>query len=425
MLQKFLSLTTLLRSACFATPFPRKPRFHFTPVLHKRNIFLSLILAAVALLTAPVLSQTVAGSLAVKAPEQSAASTPAPKSTQQKSPAKTTKTPQPTGKNAAIPAKSKTDSSAKKSPTKTPAKDSTRISETAAVSKSVSDSTLPGEKTGSIADVIKQTAPKQKWSITVSKILWSLVVLLLAVFIIRSLTNLLERIAERWPNLRLTIKRLIPAIRILSWTFVIYEIIAVILAPPWETIITLSAAAGLGVGLASQDILRNIFGGIMILLDRPFQVGDKISAGGHYGEVVQIGLRTVRIVTPDDNLVSIPNGDVMNQPVSNANAGEPNCQVVAEFFLPPDININRTKEIAYLAAATSRYVFLNKPIVVILKNEIYQGRSLLKMRLKAYVLDIRYEFPFMSEMTETVIRELLDSGLVKPDELEGFPPKTA
>ncbi|MCB0314052.1 MAG: mechanosensitive ion channel, partial [Calditrichaeota bacterium] len=52
------------------------------------------------------------------------------------------------------------------------------------------------------------------------------------------------------------------------------------------------------IGFAAQDILKNIFGGLMLLLDRPFQVGDKIEAGGHYGEVVQIGLRTVRIVTP-------------------------------------------------------------------------------------------------------------------------------
>ena len=392
---------------------------------HKRITFISLVLAAITLAPCQVSAQTSTDSLAVKAPEKSTASTSEAETTGQRSPAQKPKTPQATGQAAATSVKSKIDSLGEKTPAKTPAGDTKDTGKAANTTKTVSDSTVSDVTAGGIAGVIQQTAPKQKWSITMSKILWSLVILLLAVFIIRSLTNLLERIAERWPNLRLTIKRLIPAIRILSWTFVIYEIIAVILAPPWETIITLSAAAGLGVGLASQDILRNIFGGIMILLDRPFQVGDKISAGGHYGEVVQIGLRTVRIVTPDDNLVSIPNGDVMNQPVSNANAGEPNCQVVAEFFLPPDIDINRTKEIAYLAAAISRYVFLNKPIAVILKNEIHEGRSLLKMRLKAYVLDIRYEFPFMSEMTETVIRELLDSGLVKPDELEGFPPKTA
>lgn len=88
-----------------------------------------------------------------------------------------------------------------------------------------------------------------------------------------------------------------------------------------------------------------------------------------------------------------------------------------EFFLPPDINFIEVKKIAYRAAAVSRYIYLNKPIVVIIKNEIHYGRSLLKMRLKAYVLDIRYEFPFMSEMTEIVMNELLRHKLVSSTQL--------
>lgn len=283
-------------------------------------------------------------------------------------------------------------------------------------SATVAADTSSGDLTG-IVDAIKKTQPNPQFSLSFGKIFWSIVILLIALYIIRWFTRLLEAISERWPNLRLTIKRLIPSIRIISWIVVIYEIIVVILAPPIETIIAFSASAGIAIGFASQDILKNIFGGLMILFDRPFQVGDKVEAAGHYGEVMQIGLRTVRIVTPDDNLVSVPNGEIMNQAVSNANAGESNCQVVAEFFLPPQIDLERTREIAYLAAATSRYVFLNKPIVVIFKNEIHEGRSLLKMRLKAYVLDIRYEFPFMSDMTETVLRELLAKELVRPEQL--------
>ena len=52
------------------------------------------------------------------------------------------------------------------------------------------------------------------------------------------------------------------------------------------------------------------------------------------GEVTAIGLRSVRLVTPDDSLVSVPNSDIVNQAVSNSNSGEFNCQVVAELYLP-------------------------------------------------------------------------------------------
>lgn len=267
---------------------------------------------------------------------------------------------------------------------------------------------------------IKSTMPAVKWSLSLTKIFWALVILFVAFLFIKFATKLLETIAEKSDKMRLNIKRIIPIFRIFGWTFVLYFIIEGIFAPPIETLIAVTGAAGIAVGFASQDILKNIFGGIMILFDHPFQVGDKIQVGSNYGEVVNIGLRTVRIVTPDDSLVSIPNNEIVNQSVSNSNSGEFNCQVVAEFFLPANIDIAKVKQVAYEAAVVSKFVYLNKPVAVIVKNEIHEGYSILKMRLKAYVLDIRYEFPFMSEMTEIVIKELIATKLVDPQYLSGF-----
>lgn len=264
-----------------------------------------------------------------------------------------------------------------------------------------------------------ESLQQTEWSLSFGKIFWTLAAFLLAFLIIKYITRFMEAFAERWTLGRLAIKRLVPIVRVVWWMLAVYVIITAILAPPIPTLIALTTSAGIGIGLASQDVLKNIFGGIMILIDRPFQVGDKIETGKYYGEVKQIGLRSVRIVTPDDSLVTIPNGELMNTAVSNANSGESNCQVVAEFFLPPDIDMERARKIAYRAAAVSRYVYLNKPIAVLFKNEIYEMRPMLKMRLKAYVLDIRYEFPFASEMTETVMQELFKAGLVTPETLGG------
>ena len=164
-------------------------------------------------------------------------------------------------------------------------------------------------------------------------------------------------------------------------------------------------------------MFKNIFGGIMILFDRPFQVGDKIEIGEYYGEVIKIGLRSTRIVTPDDSTVSIPNGEVMSKSVSNTNYGEPNCQVVAEIYLPITVDTEKVRQIAVEAAQVSKYIFLKKPVVVLFFNEVKERRSYLKMRLKAYVMDIRYEFQFKSEMTETVIRELIKEKIIMPGDL--------
>lgn len=288
---------------------------------------------------------------------------------------------------------------------------------------SKTDSTVSELKSDTSAATIVPGAAELKskeWRVSFSKIFLSLFILIIVFIVMRYVTKFIELMGERWGPFRLLVKRLVPIIRITGWTIVIYFIIAVILAPPIETLIAVTASAGIAIGFASQDILKNIFGGIMILFDRPFQVGDKIAIGNHYGEVMQIGLRTVRIVTADDSVVSIPNGEIVNQSVSNSNSGEFNCQVVSEFYLPADIDMIRLKKICFLAAAVSRYAYLKKPIAVIIKNEITEGRSLLKVRLKAYVFDIRYEFAFASEMTELVMSQVLKENLVSAESLSYF-----
>lgn len=83
--------------------------------------------------------------------------------------------------------------------------------------------------------------------------------------------------------------------------------------------------AGLGLGglafaLAAKDTVENIFGSIAILIDQPFRVGDSINVGGVMGVVEQIGLRSTRLRTPDNSLVSMPNSKVIASHVDNLGA---------------------------------------------------------------------------------------------------------
>lgn len=254
--------------------------------------------------------------------------------------------------------------------------------------------------------------------ISFSKIFWSIVLLIIGYAVIRFIIKILELFAERSAKLRITLKSIIPVVRIAIWVIIVFAVIKGIYNPPIETLLAVTASVAIAVGLAAQDLLKNVFGGIMLLFDRPFQVGDKIEAGKHYGEVIEIGLRATRIVTPDDSTVSIPNMELMNSAVSNANSGELNCQVVAELVLPVDVDTQKVRKIAIESAQVSKYIYLNKPIVVLFFNEVYQRKSYLKMRLKAYVMDIRYEFQFKSDMTEIVLKELLSQGVIKREDLE-------
>jgi small-conductance mechanosensitive channel len=244
------------------------------------------------------------------------------------------------------------------------------------------------------------------------KILWSIILIVIGYFAIQITTRVVEIIAKRYPKHRFTVKSAIPIIRIFGWIFIVFIVTAGVFRPPYATIIAFSASVFVAIGFASQDILKNIFGGITILLDKPFNVGDKIEIGKYYGEVVEIGLRSTRIVTPDDSLVTVPNSEIMNQSLANANTGASNCQVVTEIYLPISVDTAAIRALATEVVRVSKYVYLKKPIVVLFSHEVKERKTYLKMKMKAYVFDIRDEFKFKSDMTELVIKELVAKGII-------------
>lgn len=272
--------------------------------------------------------------------------------------------------------------------------------------------TFPG---GTIVNELGKDKPEIKNLISVSKIFWAIIIFLIGYFTIRFISRSIEIWSEKSPERRIRGKAIVPLVKIMSWIVIVYLIVQGVFRPPLSSLIAFGASVGVAVGFAAQDILKNIFGGFVILIDRPFKVGDKIEVGSHYGEVLDMSLRSTRIQTADDSMVTLPNGELMNQSISNSNSGETNCQVVAEIFLPITVDTVKVRKIALEAARVAKYVYLAKPIAVLFFNEIKHDKLCYKMRLKAYVLDIRYEFAFKSEMTEMVIHELLKAGILNKE----------
>jgi len=75
--------------------------------------------------------------------------------------------------------------------------------------------------------------------------------------------------------------------------------------------------AGLAISLAAQDSLKSLFGAVVILLDRPFKVGERILYGGYDGVIEDIGFRSTKIRTADGHLVTIPNANLASNPIEN------------------------------------------------------------------------------------------------------------
>ncbi|MDE2677450.1 MAG: mechanosensitive ion channel [Gemmatimonadota bacterium] len=239
----------------------------------------------------------------------------------------------------------------------------------------------------------------------------SLLVILVFHFLIRAVIWVLETLAERSTARRLSFKWLIPITRMVFWAIAVFLIVNNIFQVDAQGIIAAGAALGVGIAVAAQDVLKNVLGGLTVVFDQPFQVGDKISVGGTYGEVVSIGLRSTRIVTADDDLVSIPNSKLVEEQVANSNAGQLNCQVATSLYLPGRVDERRAKEIAFEAAVTSKYVFLNKPIVVLVTDD-FRTTFVTRIKVRAYVLDPRFEFVFQSDVTERARDGFRKAGLM-------------
>ena len=106
------------------------------------------------------------------------------------------------------------------------------------------------------------------------------------------------------------------AVKILLYVILAISIIGV-LGVPMASVVAVLASAGVAVGMALQGALGNLAGGIMLMIFRPFNVGEYISAAGEAGTVQEITMFYTVLTTPDGRRVTIPNGTLMNANVEN------------------------------------------------------------------------------------------------------------
>ena len=107
------------------------------------------------------------------------------------------------------------------------------------------------------------------------------------------------------------------SIRIMVAVLVVLNVATVVSGKSVMTIVAGLGVGGIAVALAAQDSIKNFFGSLVILGDRPFEVGDRVVIEGHDGPVESVGFRSTRLRTLDGHLVTIPNADVANKMVRN------------------------------------------------------------------------------------------------------------
>lgn len=148
------------------------------------------------------------------------------------------------------------------------------------------------------------------------KIVMALLILIIGRIVIKAILSKLDKskgMAKMDPAVR---SFLMSFFKIALWVVVLISIIAV-LGVPMASVITVLATCGLAIGMALQGALSNLAGGIMLLLFKPFGVGDLISAADAEGTVKEINLFYTVLNTLDNKVVSIPNGTLMAANITN------------------------------------------------------------------------------------------------------------
>jgi len=252
-----------------------------------------------------------------------------------------------------------------------------------------------------------QQGPDLLHFIDVSGFFPALLVFVLGVIALRVTRETLDAIGEKIPTRRLQFKQLSVIIRFSLVGLVFILVATAILDLSGEGFSFFGGLILLGISFSSKDLIASLMAGLLLLFDRPFQVGDRITFGGHFGEVVEIGLRSVRKVDLEDNLISIPNNQFLKDPVSSANSGSLDQMTVFRFYIGCREDYESAEIIIREAVAASPYVYWRKPIKVWVKEApIPDGAERMAIHLiaKAYVIDGRYESAFSSDVHKRVKR---------------------
>ena len=129
------------------------------------------------------------------------------------------------------------------------------------------------------------------------------------------LSNLAEKSESKLDNMLVPLVR--KGLRISLVVLIIVQILQILSDKPITSIIAGLGIGGLAVALAAQDTLKNIFGSVILFVDKPFELGDRVVVDSHDGPVEEVGLRSTKIRTLEGHLVTVPNGELANKTIQN------------------------------------------------------------------------------------------------------------
>ena len=240
------------------------------------------------------------------------------------------------------------------------------------------------------------------------KLLGAILVLIIGIWVIKVLTGGFGKMLDkRKVNNSLTpfLKSLVSAILKILLIVSVLGMIGI----QMTSFIAILGAAGLAVGMALSGTLQNFAGGVIILILKPFKVGDYITAQGHSGTVNQIQIFHTILTTPDNNTRVVPNAELSNSSLINF-SNEPRRRVDWTVRIAYGDDTNKAKAVLKQLADNEERI-LKDPAVFIVVSEL--GDSSVNISMRAWVNAADFWSVFF-EMNENIYNTFNREGLNIP-----------
>lgn len=207
---------------------------------------------------------------------------------------------------------------------------------------------------------------------------------------------------------RLHILPWVPVLRVIILILALVLMVPLVIEPTMQNLLAILGATTLALAFAVKDYVSSLISGIATVYERSYRPGDWVQIGEAYGEVQSVGLRSLRLVTPDDTVVIIPHLKYWTTSIFNANDGKRDLQCVGHFYLDPHHDGVRVRQKLYDVALTSLYLNMTRPVVVAVQEEDWGTHY----RIRAYRIDSRDQFQFVSDLTVRGKAALLAMGVI-------------
>jgi small-conductance mechanosensitive channel len=178
---------------------------------------------------------------------------------------------------------------------------------------------------------------------------------------------------------------------------------------PVDKITIILGALGVGIGLGLQNIVNNFVSGIILIFDRPLQIGDIVEVGDHSGKVREIGLRSSTLLTADGSEVIIPNGDILSEHVVNWTLSNSQRRLSMDLNIQGSDDMEHVSTIVKHGVLASSYVSQEKEPQVLFTNVEPNGFSL---KVFFWCRDVSKSEETNSEILLLLARKLKENNLV-------------